>query len=111
MRYQLQRKLFALGADFTVKDETGADRYIVDGKVFSIGHKLIITDMQGAEEATIHQRIIALRPTYEITRRATCWITSMSSLAAARRWRRSRSSGSRYSTPTASKWRRAWTMC
>lgn len=68
MRYQLQRKLFALGDDFTVKDETGADRYIVDGKVFSIGHKLIITDMQGAEEATIHQRIIALRPTYEITR-------------------------------------------
>lgn len=68
MRFQLQRKLFALGDDFTVKDETGADRYIVDGKVFSIGHKVIIADMQGNEEATIHQRIISLLPTYEITR-------------------------------------------
>jgi uncharacterized protein YxjI len=68
VRYQLRRKLFALGDDFTVKDETGADRYIVDGKVFSIGHKVVIEDMQGNEEATIHQRIIALLPTYEITR-------------------------------------------
>jgi uncharacterized protein YxjI len=68
MRYQLRRKLFAFGDDFTVKDETGADRYVVDGKVFSIGHKVIIYDMQGNEEATIHQHIIALLPTYEITR-------------------------------------------
>jgi uncharacterized protein YxjI len=68
MRFQLQRKLFALGDDFTVKDDTGADRYIVDGKVFSIGHKVIIADMQGNEEATIHQRIISFMPTYEITR-------------------------------------------
>ncbi len=68
MRYQLRRKLFAFGDDFTVKDETGADRYVVDGKVFSIGHKVIIYDMQGNEEATIHQHIITLLPTYEITR-------------------------------------------
>lgn len=68
MRYQLRQKLFAFGDDFTVKDETGADRYIVDGKVFSLGHRVIIRDMQGNEEATIHQRIIALLPTYEITR-------------------------------------------
>ncbi len=57
MRYQLRRKLFAFGDDFTVKDETGADRYMVDGKVFSIGHKVIIDDMQGNEEATIHQHL------------------------------------------------------
>jgi uncharacterized protein YxjI len=68
MRYQLRQKLFAVGDDFTVQDETGADRYIVDGKVFSLGHRVIIRDMQGNEEATIHQRIIALLPTYEITR-------------------------------------------
>ncbi len=68
MRYQLRQKLFAFGDDFTVKDETGADRYIVDGKVFSLGHRVIIRDTQGNEEATIHQRIIALLPTYEITR-------------------------------------------
>lgn len=69
MRLQLRRKLFAFGDDFTVQDETGADRYIVDGKLFTLGHQVIIRDMQGNEEATIHQRIISLLPTYEITRK------------------------------------------
>lgn len=68
MRYQLRRKILAIGDDFTVKDDSGADRFIVDGKVFSIGQKAVIYDMQGNEEATIHQRIISLLPTYEITR-------------------------------------------
>ena len=44
MRYQLRRKLFAFGDDFRVRDETGADRYIVDGKVFTLGHRVIIRD-------------------------------------------------------------------
>ena len=68
MRYQLRRKLFAFGDDFRVRDETGADRYIVDGKVFTLGHRVIIRDTRGGEEATIHQHLIALLPTYEITR-------------------------------------------
>ena len=68
MRYQLQQKLFAFGDDFRVRDETGADRYIVDGKVFTLGHRVIIRNMLGGEEATIHQHLIALLPTYEITR-------------------------------------------
>ena len=68
MRYQLQQKLFAFGDDFRVGDETGADRYIVDGKVFTLGHRVIIRNMLGGEEATIHQHLIALLPTYEITR-------------------------------------------
>ena len=68
MRYQLQQKLFAFGDDFRVRDETGADRYIVDGKVFTLGHRVIIRNMLGGEEATIHQHLIALLPTYESTR-------------------------------------------
>ena len=68
MRYQLQQKLFAFADDFRVRDETGADRYIVDGKVFTLGHRVIIRNMLGGEEATIHQHLIALLPTYEITR-------------------------------------------
>ncbi len=68
MRYQLRQKLFAFGDDYTVQDETGADRYIVDGKVFSLDHTVTISDMQGNEEAAIHQRLIALLPTYEIMR-------------------------------------------
>jgi hypothetical protein len=41
MRLQLRRKLFAFGDDFTVQDETGTDRYIVDGKIFTLGIEVI----------------------------------------------------------------------
>ncbi|MDB5077740.1 MAG: hypothetical protein JWO42_3919 [Chloroflexi bacterium] len=71
MRYIMREKLFALGDDFTVQDAQGQDRYIVDGKVFSIGHKLIFREMSGNEVATVHQKVLSLRPTYEITRDRT----------------------------------------
>ena len=68
MRYLMRRKVFAIGDDFAIKDENGQDRFIVDGKVFSLGHKLIIRDLAGNELATIHQHLLSLRPTYEITK-------------------------------------------
>jgi len=40
MRYILNQKLFSLGDDFFIKDESGRDVYFVDGKVFSIGSQL-----------------------------------------------------------------------
>src|SRR5262245_24415028 len=68
MRYLMRQRIFAIGDDFTIKDETGQDRFIVDGKVFTLGHKLIITDLAGNELATIQQRLLTLLPAYEITR-------------------------------------------
>jgi uncharacterized protein YxjI len=68
MRYIMREKLFALGTDFTIQDDQGRDWFIVDGKVLSFGHKLIFRDMGGTEVATIHQKLLTLRPTYEITR-------------------------------------------
>jgi uncharacterized protein YxjI len=68
VRYAMQHKLFSLGRDYTVTDETGQPRFIVDGKVFSLGHKLIFTDLAGTELATVQQRLLTFRPTYEITR-------------------------------------------
>jgi uncharacterized protein YxjI len=68
MRYVMREKIFAIGDDFTVKDDQGNDRFVVDGKVFHIGHKAIIRDMSGNEVATIHQELLSLRPAYEISR-------------------------------------------
>ena len=71
MRYIMREQIFALGDDFTVTDDQGRDRFIVDGKVFSFGHKLIMRDMSGNEMATIHQHLLSLRPSYAITRGGT----------------------------------------
>lgn len=67
MRYQMRQKFFALGDDFTIKDELGNDCFYVDGRVFSIGNKLSFQDMAGNELAFIRQRLLAWGPTYEIT--------------------------------------------
>ena len=68
MRYVMKQKLFAFGDDFVIRDESGADRFLVDGKVFTIGAKLSFQDMAGHELALIKQRVLSWGPTYEIYR-------------------------------------------
>jgi uncharacterized protein YxjI len=66
MRYLMKQKLFCFGDDFTIKNEAGADVFVVDGKVFTIGNKLSFQDMQGNELAFIQQKLLSWGPTYEI---------------------------------------------
>jgi uncharacterized protein YxjI len=68
MRYVMKQKLFCWGDDFTIKDESGTDRFFVDGKAFSLGKQLSFQDMQGQELAFIRQKLLAWGPTYEIYR-------------------------------------------
>ncbi len=68
MRYILKQKLLSFGDDYYIRDEGGNDVYFVDGKAFSIGNKLSFQDLHGHELAFIRQRVLSLRPTYEITR-------------------------------------------
>lgn len=68
MRYMMKQKLFALGDDFVIRDESGADRYFVDGKVFSLGAKLSFQDMEHNELAFIRQKVLSWSATYEIYR-------------------------------------------
>ena len=67
MRYMMRHKLFSIGRDYTITDDAGQPRFLVDGKVLSLGHKLIFTDLDGNELATIQQRLLTFRPTYEIS--------------------------------------------
>jgi len=66
MRYVMKQKLFSLGDDYTIRDESGRDRYFVDGRAVSIGDKLALHDMQGNQLAFIRQKLLAWGPTYEI---------------------------------------------
>ena len=68
MRYVMRQKVFSFGDDFVIKDETGADRFKVDGKVFTIGDKLSFQDLNGRELAFIKQRLLSWGPKYEIYR-------------------------------------------
>lgn len=68
MRYVLRENVFCLGDDYTICDESGNERFYVDGKAFSFGKKLSFQDMNGNELAFISQKLLAWGPTYEIYR-------------------------------------------
>lgn len=68
MRYQIRQKIISWGDDFTIKDESGEDRYYVDGKAISIGDKLSLQDMNGTELAAIEQKVLSFGKTYRILR-------------------------------------------
>ena len=68
MPYVMKQKLWSLGADFTIKDAAGQDRFFVDGRALSLGDKLSFQDMAGHELAFIRQKLLAWGPTYELER-------------------------------------------
>ena len=62
----IKQKVFSLKESFNVMDGEGNPVYEVEGKFFSIGHKLTVRDMDGGELAHINQRVVSLRPTFDI---------------------------------------------
>ena len=66
MRYVIKERLFRLGEDSYILDESGQPALRVDGKILSLRDRLILRDLSGQEVASVHRRLIALRPTYEI---------------------------------------------
>ncbi len=68
MRYVIRERLFRLGEDSDITDEQGQPIYHVDGKVLTLHNTLIVRDRAGSEVATVERQLLALRPTYHITR-------------------------------------------
>lgn len=64
MKLYIKQKVFSWGAKFSVKDETGNDKYFVEGEVFSWGKKLHVTDLSGREIAFIQQKVLSFLPRY-----------------------------------------------
>ena len=67
MRYIIQERFFRLGDDSDILDESGRPAFHVDGKVFTLRDRLIIKDLSGREVASVHRKLLAFRPTYEIS--------------------------------------------
>src|SRR5262249_33068066 len=68
MRYVIREKFVRLGEDSNITNEAGQPVFQVDGKVFSLHHTLVMRDLAGNEVATVRKHLLALTPTFEITR-------------------------------------------
>ena len=68
MRYVIRERFFRLGEDSDITDEQGQPVYHVDGKVLTLHDTLIVRDRAGTEVARVQRQLVALRPTYHITR-------------------------------------------
>ncbi len=67
MRYLIRERFFRLGEDSDITDESGQPVLHVDGKVLTLRDTLVLRDPAGDEVARVQRKLIALRPTYEIS--------------------------------------------
>ena len=66
MKLYIKEKVFSWGDKFTVKDDYGNDKYLVQGEVFSWGKKLHVYDSVGREVAFIKQEVWSFLPRYYV---------------------------------------------
>ena len=66
MKLLIQEKIFTWNDRFTVKDEAGIDRYLVEGELFSWGKKLHVATPNGQEVAYVEQKLFTFRPRYQV---------------------------------------------
>ena len=66
MKLYIKQKVFSWSDKFTVKDETGRDRYYVEGEIFTLGRKLHVYDMGGREVAFIKQEVWSWMPRFYV---------------------------------------------
>src|SRR5207249_10635825 len=65
--YLIRERFFRLGEDSEVTDDQGRPVLHVDGKVLSLHDRLVLRDPSGNQVASVHRKLVALRPTYQVT--------------------------------------------
>jgi uncharacterized protein YxjI len=65
--YLIRERFFRLGEDSEVIDEHGRPVLQVDGKVLSLRNRLVLRDPEGGEVAQVQRKLVAMRPTYQIS--------------------------------------------
>lgn len=67
MKLFIKQKVFSLNEKFTIKDDLGVDKYIVEGDFFTIiEKKLRLYNMQNQELALVKKRFFTFLPQFEI---------------------------------------------
>jgi uncharacterized protein YxjI len=65
--YVIRERFFRLGEDSEITDDRGRPVLHVDGKVLSLHDRLVLRDPSGNQVASVHRKLVALRPTYQVT--------------------------------------------
>jgi uncharacterized protein YxjI len=65
--YLIRERFFRLGEDSDITDEHGQPVLHVDGKVLSLRDRLVLGDPEGREVAQVQRKLVAMRPTYQIS--------------------------------------------
>ena len=65
--YPIRERCFRLGEDSEITDEHGQPVLQVDGKVLSLRNRLVLRDPGGREVAQVHRKLLAMRPTCQIS--------------------------------------------
>ena len=65
--YLIRERMFAIGQDFDITDEDGRPVLRVDGKALSMRDRLVLRDPDGRDVAEVRRKLVATRPTYEVS--------------------------------------------
>jgi uncharacterized protein YxjI len=65
--YLIRERFFRLGEDSDITDDHGRPVLHVDGKVLSLHDRLVLRDPEGREVAQVRRKLVAMRPTYQIS--------------------------------------------
>lgn len=67
MQLLIKQRVFSWTDSYDIYDETGLARYFVKADFFSLGHRIRVYEKEtGREVGSIHQKIFALMPTFEV---------------------------------------------
>jgi uncharacterized protein YxjI len=67
-KYRMREKMFAIGDDFWIENDSGERVFKVDGKALRIRDTLVLEDTSGAELFTVQEKKLRIRDTMEIER-------------------------------------------
>ena len=67
-RYQMREKMFSIGDDYWIEDDSGNRRYKVDGKAMRMRKTFVIENASGQEVATVREKKLSLRDAMKIER-------------------------------------------
>lgn len=68
MDLYIKQRVFSWGDRFSIYDESGNERFHVEGEVFTFGKKLHLYDTAGNELAFVQQKVMSFLPKYYILR-------------------------------------------
>lgn len=68
VRYQMREKMFSVGDDAWIEDDSGNRAFKVDGKAMRVRSTFVLEDASGNEVASIQERKLSIKDKMEIER-------------------------------------------